>query len=89
MAGSQSSYPHMPRPITRSAAALAAPREAPGLRGWLSGWSLMREPLVFLEKMFCDYGNVARTRILNLRIYLIAHPEGIKHVLHDNHRIYR
>jgi cytochrome P450 len=89
MAGSQSSYPHTPRPITRSAALVAAPREAPGLRGWLSGWPLMREPLVFLEKMFRDYGNVARTRILNLRIYLIAHPEGIKHVLQDNHRNYR
>jgi cytochrome P450 len=49
----------------------------------------MREPLVFLEKMFRDYGDVARVRILNLRVCSIAHPEGIKHVLQENHRNYR
>jgi cytochrome P450 len=91
MAGSQSSYPHTPLSITRTQVPVAPqlPCEAPGLRGVLSGWPLMHEPLGFLEKMFRDYGDVVRTRILNLRIYLIAHPEGIKHVLQDNHRNYR
>ena len=49
----------------------------------------MREPLVFLEKMFGIYGDVVRMRILNLRVCSVAHPEGIKHVLQDNHRNYR
>ena len=69
--------------------ALQFPREAPGPSGFLSGLPLMREPLVFLEQMFHDHGDVVRMRILNLRVCSIAHPEGIKHVLQDNHRNYR
>src|SRR5215469_8665718 len=64
-------------------------RRLPGPGGALSGWPLMREPLVFLEQMFRVYGDVVRMRILNLRVCSIAHPEGIKHVLQDNHRNYR
>ena len=43
----------------------------------------MREPLVFLEKVFHYYGDVARPRIPNLRICSIAYPGGIKHVLQE------
>jgi hypothetical protein len=63
--------------------------QAPGPTGLLSGRPLMYDPLPFLEKMFRQYGDVVRMRILNLRIYTIAHPDGIKHVLQDNHRNYR
>jgi cytochrome P450 len=64
-------------------------RAAPGPSGLLSGWPLMRQPLPFLEKLFRDYGDVFCVRILSLRICVVAHPEGIKHVLQDNHRNYR
>jgi cytochrome P450 len=36
-----------------------------------------------------DYGDVFRVRLLNLPVCVIGHPEGIKHVLQDNHRNYR
>jgi cytochrome P450 len=49
----------------------------------------MRDPLPFLERMFRHYGDVVRLRIMKLRVYSIAHPDGIKHVLQDNHRNYR
>jgi cytochrome P450 len=94
MNGGQPSYPRAP--VSESPAARPElritpqfPREAPGLGGVLSGWPLMRKPLPFLEKLFRDYGDVSRVRIMNLRICSIAHPEGIKHVLQDNHRNYR
>jgi cytochrome P450 len=95
MTGGQLSYPP-DAPISESS--LARPevriaprssRDAPGLKGLLSGWPLTYEPLAFLEKMFRDYGDVFAVRILNLRVYSIAHPEGIKHVLQENHRNYR
>lgn len=63
--------------------------QVPGPAGFLSGRPLMHDPLPFLEKMFRLHGDVFRMRILNLRVYAIAHPEGIKHVLQDNHRNYR
>lgn len=65
------------------------PIQAPGPGGFLSARPLMLDPLPFLEKMFRNYGDVVRMRILNLRVYAVAHPEGIKHVLQDNHRNYR
>jgi cytochrome P450 len=64
-------------------------RKAPGPSGLLSGWPLLREPLSFLEKMFREHGNVASMRVVNLHLYLIGHPEGVKHVLQDNQRNYR
>ena len=51
----------------------AAPREspvaprsktAPGPRGPISAWGLMRDPLVFLEKIFRRYGDVVHLRLL-------------------------
>jgi cytochrome P450 len=78
-------------PTARSEVRVAPhfPHEAPGPSGLLSGWPLMNGPLPFLERGFRDYGDVVRMRILNLRVCMIAHPDGIKHVLQDNHRNYR
>lgn len=78
-------------PAGRSQLKIVAPppTQAPGPSGLLSGRPLMRDPLPFLENMFRAYGDVVRMRILNLRVYAIAHPDGIKHVLQDNHRNYR
>jgi len=49
---------------------------------------MIRNPLPFLEKIFRQYGDIVHLRMLNLHIYAIAHPEGIKHALQDNHRNY-
>jgi cytochrome P450 len=67
-----------------------APRTktAPGPRGPISAWGLMRDPLVFLEKIFRQYGDIVHVRFFNLHVYAIAHPDGIKHALQDNHRNY-
>ena len=67
----------------------AASRPAPGPSGFMSGWRLMRDPLQFLEKLIGDYGDIVHVRIMNLQVCVVAHPEGIKHVLQDNHRNYR
>jgi len=66
----------------------AGPRVAPGPRGPLSALPLMRDPLRTLERAFREYGEVVHFRLLNLHIYAIAHPDGIKHALQDNHRNY-
>ncbi len=55
----------------------------------MSGSSLMYDPLRFLEKVSRAYGDLVRLNIMNLRICLVAHPDGIKHVLQDNHRNYQ
>ncbi len=65
-----------------------ASRSAPGPRGPLSALGLMRDPLPFLEKIFRQYGDIVQLRLFNLHVYAIAHPDGIKHALQDNHRNY-
>jgi cytochrome P450 len=66
----------------------ASSRVAPGPRGPLTALPLMRDPLRALEKAFREYGEVVHFRLLHLHIYAIAHPDGIKHALQDNHRNY-
>ena len=63
-------------------------RIAPGPRGPFSGFPLLRNPLPFIEKLFREYGDVVSARFLNFPVYIVAHPEGIKHVLQENHRNY-
>ena len=63
--------------------------QAPGPGGWLSGWGLLREPLPFIEKNFREYGDLVHTRLAGLHVFTVAHPDGIKHVLQDNHRNYK
>lgn len=75
------------RPVLKAPA--ISPRQAPGPRGLMSGWRLMRDPLPFIEKLFREFGDIVHLRIMNLRVCVVAHPEGIKHVLQDNHRNYR
>jgi cytochrome P450 len=55
----------------------------------MSGWPLMYDPLRFIEDMFRAYGDIVRLNIMNLRVCLVAHPDGIKHILQDNHRNYQ
>jgi cytochrome P450 len=63
--------------------------EPPGPPGSLIGNLLvaLRDPLAFLKNLQATYGDVVSVR--KGRTYLISHPDGIKHVLQDNHQNYR
>jgi cytochrome P450 len=80
------SQPEQSKPKLRVASSRA--KVAPGPRGPLSGFPLTRNPIPFLEKSFRQYGDIVQMRFMNLRIFAVAHPEGVKHVLQENHRNY-
>jgi cytochrome P450 len=63
----------------------------PGPRGSLLLGSLrrvQREPLELMREGFRDHGDIVGYRFANTRAVLLAHPDHIRHVLHDNHRNY-
>src|SRR6185437_12041327 len=63
----------------------------PGPRGHLLLGSLrevQRAPLELLRDGFRDHGDVVRYRFGATRALLLAHPDHIRHVLHDNQRNY-
>ena len=76
--------PTGPRPKLRVLA-----RRAPGPRGLFSGWKLLNDPLPLIEKNFVKYGDLVHLRLFGFNVFTVGHPEGIKHVLQDNHRNYR
>lgn len=47
----------------------------------------LRDPLAFLQNLQSRYGDVVTLR--KGKTYLVAHPDGIKHVLQDNHLNYQ
>jgi cytochrome P450 len=66
------------------------PEETPFLEGhWLLGSIRERRenPLGFYERL-AKLGDVASCRVLWLRLYVLNHPEWVKHVLVDNARNY-
>jgi cytochrome P450 len=70
---------------------LARSATPPGPRGHLVLGSLrevQRDPLGLLREGFRDHGDVVRLRFGTTRALLLAHPEHIGHVLHDNYRNY-
>jgi cytochrome P450 len=70
---------------------LAPSATPPGPRGSLLLGSLrrvQREPLELLRDGFREHGDVVRYRFGATRAFLLAHPDHIGHVLHDNHRNY-
>jgi cytochrome P450 len=70
---------------------LARSATPPGPRGHVVLGSLrevQRDPLGLLRDGFRDHGDVVRLRFGTTRALLLAHPEHIGHVLHDNHRNY-
>jgi cytochrome P450 len=76
-----------------AAAAAAGVKRAgpPGPRGHLLLGSLrevQRAPLELLCDGFRRYGDVVRFRFGATRALFLAHPDDIRHVLHDNHRNY-
>ena len=63
----------------------------PGPRGHLLLGSLrevQREPLKLLYDGFREHGDIVRFRFAGTRALLLAHPDHIRRVLHDNHRNY-
>src|SRR5271170_6161046 len=74
-------------PVTAPSKSRAG-RSVPGPRGPLGGLPLIRNPLPFIERLFREYGDVVSARFLNFPVYIVAHPEGVKHVLQENHRNY-
>jgi cytochrome P450 len=52
-----------------------------------SASEMQRDPLAFLTRTR-QYGNVVGMRFVFSDAYLIYHPDGVKHVLQENHRNY-
>lgn len=66
-------------------------RRAPGPRGnWLLGsaGALQRDPLAFYTSMAQRFGEVVRTRLLSFPTFLVFHPDGVQHVLQEQHQHY-
>lgn len=42
----------------------------------------------FLVRMQREHGDVARFRVLWLTMHLVSHPDGVRHVLQENHKGY-
>jgi cytochrome P450 len=73
------------------APAAASRARPPGPRGHLLLGSLrevQREPLELMRAGFREYGDIVCFRFGATRAFLLAHPDHIRHVLHDNHRNY-
>jgi len=79
-------------PANAAGAAGGAKRASPpGPRGHLLLGSLrevQHEPLELLRDGFRVHGDVVRYRFGATHAFLLAHPDHIRHVLHDNHRNY-
>lgn len=64
---------------------------APGPRGSLVMGNLAaykRNPVTMLLKLQQQYGDVVRNRLGPFVTHALAHPDGVQHVLQDNHRNY-
>src|SRR5271155_4568986 len=61
---------------------------APGPRGPFSALRLMRKPLESAGADWTRYGDVVRYRLGTMQVFLVVHPDGVKHVLQENHRNY-
>jgi cytochrome P450 len=70
---------------------LRSPDAPPGPRGHpLLGVfpSVRRDPLGFFLESARRYGDVVSMRFGARRVYLLSHPDDVRHVLQDNHRAY-
>jgi cytochrome P450 len=46
------------------------------------------DPLGLLMRSFQDHGDVVRLRFGHMPVFLLAHPDHVRHVLRENHRNY-
>jgi cytochrome P450 len=61
----------------------------PGPRGtWFIGNLIpyARDPLGFVTRLACDYGDVVRVPLVHETTYMLSHPDDIAYVLRGNHR---
>lgn len=66
-------------------------RLAPGPRGSVVMGNLAeykRNPVTMLLKLQQQYGDIARNRLGPFLTHALAHPDGVQHVLQENHRNY-
>jgi cytochrome P450 len=49
---------------------------------------MRRDPLAFVAALARDYGDVVRLGMGPVSVYLVHHPDGVKHVLQDNNQNY-
>jgi cytochrome P450 len=65
-------------------------REAPGPRNPFSSLELMRpdRALGFLRDSFRRYGDIVKFKFGPIPVFLVAHPDGVKHILQENHANY-
>src|SRR5258706_7331081 len=52
------------------------------------GRVMRRDPLAFVSTLARDYGDVVRLGMGPIAVYMLHHPDGVKHVLQDNHQNY-
>ncbi|QVN19543.1 cytochrome P450 [Burkholderia pyrrocinia] len=70
---------------------MSAKRLAPGPRGSVVMGNLAeykRNPITMLLRLQQQYGDIARNRLGPFLTHALAHPDGIQHVLQENHRNY-
>ncbi|MGH7812984.1 MAG: cytochrome P450, partial [Candidatus Binataceae bacterium] len=80
-----------PAPVPKPAAAKPpTKRRAPGPRGPFAALKLIRPAtaLANLGESFNRYGDVVHYWLGPIQTYLVAHPDGVKHILQDHHRNY-
>ena len=81
--------------MTATAAAvpqdLATAKDAPGPKGWplvgLAG-EFRANPLALLTRSIQQHGDVVRLKLVR-NAYIVNHPDGVRHVLHDHHLNYK
>ncbi len=69
----------------------APSRRPPGPSYWTPfgpARAMRRDPLGFIANIAREYGDVARLGLGPMHVYLIHHPDGVKHVLQDNNQNY-
>jgi cytochrome P450 len=55
---------------------------------FLVGREMRRDPLAFIARLACEFGDVVCVRMGPIRLYLLFHPDDVKHVLQDNNQNY-
>ncbi len=65
------------------------PPPGPGSRPSLDDLRTLRDgPHAFLLQIARQYGDIVRYPVGPLAVYLVVHPDGVKHVLQDNAKNY-
>lgn len=65
------------------------PALPPGSSNPITGtWGFQRDPLGFLTRLTANYGDLARFRLLNMRVVVVTHPHHVRRILRDNHTNY-